>query len=137
MKLISTVRVRFCGSENEICGKTFKSANQREALKIHKRRMHLDLWPKYKCEYCDKTFPSYWKRDLHHAMKHETNPEKRFVCHVCGKDFIVRGSCRVHIIKTHGEKAFESWVPPPKRNRKELIHQNKMLRKAAELSKSQ
>ena len=49
----------------------------------------------YKCEECDRVFRNATDLDNHAAMRHRG--EKRNICHICGKNFGLRGHVKGHL----------------------------------------
>ena len=95
----------------EICG---KKCTTRESLKVHNRKVHLKNWPTFCCDSCGKVFYSNYKLQMHKQSFHVDNPFKPFICHVCGKDWLYKGSCKEHIEKVHGPEHWAMWKPPAK-----------------------
>ena len=79
----------------DLCSKTFKKRN---ALRIHKRGVHMKLKP-FKCEFCDYKFSVKSNLNRHYRSVHEKT--KPFQCDLCDQKFDLKQLLDRHIISIH------------------------------------
>lgn len=62
------------------------------------RNMHTDI--QYKCEKCDQILLSketFYAHCTSHLTKKKTDPNEKFICDICEKNFKTKGSIRNHM----------------------------------------
>lgn len=88
-----------------VCNSEFIS---KYLLDVHTREKHLpDTDPRryFPCLHCNEKFKSLGKRDNHRRSQHK-DPNKRFICHYCQKQFVKKTSIVRHMIKHSGNHSF-------------------------------
>jgi KRAB domain-containing zinc finger protein len=80
----------------DLCEKTFSTIT---SLKRHKL-LHSDGKP-FQCEICGKGYTQKYHRDTHQKTHDENFQRRKFACKICGAEFKIHRSLRMHCIKIH------------------------------------
>ena len=74
----------------------------------HKKYYHMGI-VEFRCDQCQKPFPTNNKLQLHIKIKHEG--VKKFVCKYCQSAFSTNQNMKVHVLNSHGEDMFANGAP--------------------------
>jgi KRAB domain-containing zinc finger protein len=81
------------------CDECDYSTKRKDALNVHKKRMHSNAKP-FSCEICEKKFKAKAHVQVHQSV-HTTT--KNFECKICGKMFGTQSNLKQHEKGVHGK----------------------------------
>lgn len=91
------------GDDLLYCDQCAKPFTTRHALSSHIKKEHgsAEEQFKYHCSFCNSSFPSKSRRDIHQNVEHL---KQSYPCEICGKTYSLQSTVRKHVETVHADK---------------------------------